>query len=257
MDDVKNIQILTEFKDLKKLTLAVLRLKETEILKFLNCHNLKDLSLGPTALNLEYLNRFENLTKLFLAGHKKNIEAIGELAHLESLSLASLGGNPVSFINRLKRLKRLSFLLGGRENINEIEGGALEYLGIDRVRGFNDVGDISRFHQLKHFSISDNIRLPGIRFDKKLPSLEVLRIENCKTLSFIDGIEKLSSLKHMWIFKTKLDFENLIRQELPSSLKNFSFHTSRKKENNNIQSRLRIKGYEDYSWQKLNSDYCS
>ncbi|MCL2309910.1 MAG: hypothetical protein FWC42_06500 [Proteobacteria bacterium] len=247
MESTENTHALKELKNLRNLELGI-ELKEPEILKFLNSRDLTSLMLGGKnkSLDLKYLGHFEGLRKLSLGGHQKNIEAVGELAKLESLSLVPTGKAPVSFVNHLKRLRHLEFVGGSKENIDEIEVNAIEHLEIHFVRGFNDVGDASRFHHLKQLHISDNIRLAGIRFGKELPFLEVITIKNCKTLGFIEGFEKLPSLKHVWIWRTNLDFNN-INHKLPASLKNFSFFTSSKKENDRINSELRMKGYNAYS----------
>jgi hypothetical protein len=195
------------------------------------------------AFNLEYLRAYRNLTFLFIGGHTKNIEAIGELENLEYLSFHSLKNTPVPFINKLKKLKTLKFILGGRENIHEIGENEIENLQIVWVRGFNDISNISNFRKLKTLQIEDNIQLKTVDFDSELPYLNDLKILNCKTLSSLTGLENLSSLHQLRIYKTALDFDKLIMQPLPKNLKTFAFYTSKQKIDKDIKAKLEMKGY--------------
>jgi protein phosphatase 1 regulatory subunit 7 len=242
----QNIEVISELNNLQKLSLGVYELKETEILNYENLKKLSELTVTATktkAFNLEYLRAYRNLTFLFIGGHTKNIEAIGELENLEYLSFHSLKNTPVPFINKLKKLKTLKFILGGRENIHEIGENEIENLQIVWVRGFNDISNISNFRKLKTLQIEDNIQLKTVDFDSELPYLNDLKILNCKTLSSLTGLENLSSLHQLRIYKTALDFDKLIMQPLPKNLKTFAFYTSKQKIDKDIKAKLEMKGY--------------
>jgi len=244
-----NIESLCQLENLQKLSLGVFELKETEILNSENLRKLEELIITETktrAFNLHYLKHYKNLKFLIVADHTKNIESIGEVNTLEFLSLNSLKKTSVPFINNLKKLKTLRFILGGRENINEIEANEIENLEIIRVRGFKDIGNISRFEKLKTLLVEDNIQLPGIHFDKELPYLEDVKIINCKSLVSLTGLENLPALHHLRIARTALDFEKLILQKLPPELKIFAFYTFKQKIDKIIQSTLEQKGYKEW-----------
>ena len=111
-----NILALTELPELKLLSLGVFESKETEILKFINSKKLTTLILTETrskAINLEYISDYKQLQSVIIGDHSKNIDAIGELSNLEFLSLNSIKKTPVNFVNKLKNLKTLKFILGG------------------------------------------------------------------------------------------------------------------------------------------------
>lgn len=241
-----NIEAIEQLQYLEKLSLGVFELKETEIL---NCPTLKKLTeliiteTRTKAFNLEYLKDYKDLKFLIIGGHNKNIEAVGELSSLEYLSFNSVKKTPVHFVNKLKKLKTLKFILGGRENIHEIEENEVENLEIVWVRGFNDLSKISNFRKLKTLLVEDNIQLSSIHFDKELPQLEDLKILNCKTLNSLTGLENLTSLKQLRIYKTNLDFDKLINQSLPKNLKIFAFYTSKQKVDKEIKQVLEKKGY--------------
>jgi hypothetical protein len=245
-----NIQVLTELIQLTKLSLGVFELTDYEILKSENFQRLTELILTETrskALNLDYLRYYKNLKFLIIGEHTKNIEAVGELSNLEYLSLNSIKKTPVPFVNKLNKLKTLKFILGGRDNILEIEGNTIETLEIVWVRGFNNISNISNFKKLKNLLIEDNIQLTKIHFDKIQPNLEDVKIINCKTLNSLTGLESLTSLLQLRIYKTNLDFENVLNQELPPTLKTFAFYTTKKKEDEKIKVILKERGFNEWT----------
>lgn len=245
-DNVKSIE---ELQNLQKLSLGVYELNETEILNLPNLKGISELVIGDTktkAFNLEYLKDYNNLKLLVIAGHSKNIEAVGELSNLEYLSFNSVKKVAIPFVNRLKKLKTLKFLLGGRENIQEIEENDIENLEIVWVRGFNDIRNIGNFRKLKTLLIEDNIQLQTVDFEKELPRLKDLKILNCKTLSSLTGLENLPSLHQLRIYKTNVDFEKVINQRMPKNLKVFAFYTTKQKVDKEIKSVLEKKGYSEH-----------
>lgn len=243
---VDNLQILKELPNLKRLSIGIFELQDTEILNSDNLKNLTELIISDTktkAFNLDYLRQFKNLKSLIIGGHTKNIDAVGELSDLEFLSLNSVKKVPVNFLNKLKKLKTLNFILGGRDNLNEIEENEIENLDITWVRGFNDLSCISKFPKLKTLKIEDEIQLPKIHFDNIFQDLNDIKIINCKTLDTIIGLKNLPKLSSLVVYQTKVDFENFILQELPKELKYLGFHTTKSKIDKNIKTTIESKGY--------------
>lgn len=233
---------------LEKLSLGIFELKETEILNSPNLSQLSRLVVGQTktkAFNLQYLEGYKHLTSLIICGHSKNIDAIGGIATLESLSLNSLSKESAPFVNKLKKLKTLKFILGGKENLLEIEGNEIEQLEVVRVRGFNDLGNISRFKKLNTLLVEDNIQLLSLQFIDDLPYLEELTVYNCKSLHSISGLEKLTNLKILRLHITNINFETLFINGLPPSLSVFTFYTGKAKLDREIKNTLERKGYID------------
>lgn len=245
-----NVEAISQLLNLQKLSLGVYELTETEILNSENLKKLSELIVTETktkAFNLEYLRDYKNLRLLIIGGHTKNIEAVGELGNLEYLSFNSVKKTPIHFVNKLKKLKTLKFILGGRENIHEIGENEIENLEIVWVRGFNDISNISNFKKLKTLLIEDNIQLQSVHFDKGLQHLNYLKILNCKTLNLLTGLENLPSLHQIRIYKTALDFDTVIKQPLPRSLKIFAFYTTKQKVDKEIKKTLELKGYSEMS----------
>ncbi len=242
-----NIMALTELTSLKKFVLGIYGLKETEILDSENFRKLEELIIGSTkstTLNLEYLARYNNLKVLCIVEHTKNIEAVGNLSGLESLSLNCIKNIPIGFINKLKKLKTLNFMMGGRENILEVEGNNIESLEIIQPRGFNDLSNISRFQQLKTLVVTDVAHLEKIHFDQKMPFLKSIRISRCKTFKSLTGLQNLVALERLDIFWTDINFDLFINQEFPTSLKTIIFNANKKaKLDEVIKQQIKERGY--------------
>lgn len=245
-----NIETIMQLDSLIRLSLGIYELKEVEILNSENLKQLRWLSLLETktkALNLQHLSDFKKLEYLFVWGHNKNIESIGKLSNLTCLTLHAIKNVNISFINSLKKLKTLRFILGSRENINEIEINEIEKLEINWVRGFSDLSNISKFKNLKILELENNIRLRKVCFDKRLQHLEYLRIQNCKSLESLEKMENLPKLEKLWIQKTAINFETIISQNLPPTLKDFDFYPQNAKDYEDIRKRIIDKGFKKNS----------
>lgn len=248
LQQARNLESLTYLKNLTRFGIGAFELKEVDLLSAKNFQNLNRLYLLDTktkALNLEYLCNYKDLKYLIVSGHTKNIEVIGSLKKLERLNLNSISRVPLSFVNKLPTLLNLAISLGGRDNINEIEGNNIENLDLTWIRGLNSLENMGRFHNLKTLLIQDHIRLPKIHFDKGLDNLIDLKILNCKTLTSLTGLKNLPALHQLRLFKTDIDFENFIQQPLPAKLEILAFYTTKSKVDAQLKTRLKELGYVD------------
>ena len=246
MQDVLNLDVLRELAHLKVLSLGIFNMRDMEILDSDNLRNLVGLFISDTrskVFNLDYLRKFKELKSLRIAGHTKNIDAIGELTELNALSLNSVKKVPVAFVNRLKYLKSLRFVLGSRENLNEIEENQIENLDVTWVRGFDDLSCISKFTKLKCLKVENEIQLLEIRFDNVFPFLTDLKIINCRSLATVDGVNNLPSLESLVIYQTNIDFDKFVEQKFPDTLKTLGFYTTKVKIDKVIKETLENKGY--------------
>jgi protein phosphatase 1 regulatory subunit 7 len=246
LTNAENMNSLTYLQSLKMLSIGVFELKDTEILKADNLKKINILIFSETrtkAINLEYLKEYKDLNTLIICGHAKNIEAIGELSNLEFLSLNSISKTPINFVNKLKKLKTLKLILGGKENINEIEENKIETLEIIRVRGFKGLSNLKNFKRLRNLLIEDQIGISELNFDQALEDLVDLKVLNCKSLTSLTGLENLPSLKQLRISRTNIDFDSFVKQQKPESLKILAFYTSKSKIDREINERLNKLGY--------------
>jgi protein phosphatase 1 regulatory subunit 7 len=245
--EVKNLSVLNDLANLHQLSLGIYQLDDPNILNSIQLKNIERLVLCENAksnIDLAPLEACRKLTELFLNGHTKNIDCLAELPILKMLSLGSIPNkNKLDFVSQIRSLKRLVVILGGREDISEIHNASLEELEILRVRGLNSIDSISAFPSLRLFAIEDQIRLKSIRFTPLNNNLQSLRIINCKKLHTVEGLGYLLELKSIRIGMTALDIKSILEQRLAASLKTFTFHTGKVKENEMIRNNLNGLGY--------------
>lgn len=246
LDHAHHTEALARLENLYYLNLSIYELEDGEILRLKTLQSLRMLTFvsQKKTVNLEYLQEYAHLKILGVGGKVKDLNTIGQLNQLESLSLNSISKLPVNFINHLGQLRTLKFFLGGRENIREIEENEIESLEIVRVRGFNDIQNITKFRKLRRLLIEDQIQLGAIDFNGTLEDLEELALLNCKGLTSLTGLDQLPSLQTLRIYKTSIDFDSFIRQKLPDSMSNLRFATSNKKEDQAIQKSLMEMGFQ-------------
>ncbi|MFX3631828.1 MAG: hypothetical protein ACE3L7_07075 [Candidatus Pristimantibacillus sp.] len=244
-----NTETLETLVHLNSLNLMIYELENSEILGIESLRSLRDLVImsDKKILNLQYLKEFSLLEQLHVGGKVKSLDAIGYLEVLDYLALHSISKPPLHFINQLKKLKHLRILLGGREHIQEIEENEIDNLEICRVRGFHDLGNITKFRALTSLKIEDQIQLREIGFDQGMEALEEITISNCKGLARLSGLEGLPSLRKLRIFKTAIDFDSFIQQKLPSGLSELEFITSKSKADQAIQDSLLKLGFQKWS----------
>lgn len=235
-----NTEALAKLDHLYSLSIGIYELENSDILGIDTLRSLRILNIisDKKILNLQYFKAYTHLEQLHVGGKVKNLDAIGDLEGLNYLALHSISKLSLHFVNRLRKLKHLRILLGGREHIREIEENEIESLEISRIRGFHDLTNITNFRALTSLMIEDQIQLREMGFDREMKALEELSISNCKGLTRLTGMEQLPSLRELRIYKTAIDFDSFISQRLPSSLSKLAFATSKSKEDQGIQEAL-------------------
>lgn len=244
-----NTETLATLEHLYSLHLGIHELENSDVLGIDSLRSLRDLVImsDKKILNLQYFKEFSHLETLHVGGKVNNLDSIGYLEGLNYLALHSISKLPLHFINRLKKLKHLRILLGGREHIREIEENEINDLEICRTRGFHDLSNITNFRALTSIKIEDQAGLREIAFDRGMEAVEEISISNCKGLARLSGLERLPSLHKLRILKTAIDFDSFIGQKLPSTLSELEFITSKSKIDQKIQDSLFKLGFHQWS----------
>ncbi|MCR8844451.1 hypothetical protein NQ117_12220 [Paenibacillus sp. SC116] len=244
-----NTEALAKLEHLHSLHLGIYELENSDILGIDSLRSLRELTIisEKKMLNLQYFKAFTRLEHLHVGGKVKNLDAVGELQDLNYLALHSISKHPLHFINRLRKLKHLRILLGGREHIQEIEENEIDDLEISRVRGFHDLSNITNFRALTRLVIEDQIQLHEVNFERQMKVLEELSFRNCKSLVRLTGLEQLPSLSKLRLLKTGIDFDSFILQGLPGSLAAVDFVTTKNKVDQEIQQSLSKMGYQEWN----------
>jgi hypothetical protein len=251
LDSMVGVENLFELSELRTLSLGVFKLNDPEILSRIPSQKLRTLWLCETqrsVLDLSHLVRFQNLTRLHLAGHRRGFETLRELSKLSDLSLRSLSkSQPLGVLSGIPSLRKLELTLGGRAKIDEFRHGELEELAIVRVLGFESLGDLSRFPKLKVLRIEDQIRLKSLDLSTASSHLERLLLLNCKGLERIGQVGHLSGLKELRISGTKIEFDTLLATKMPPTLRTFGFYTASLKANDAYRAKLNALGFDEFT----------
>lgn len=246
LKSVSHPETIHELGNLHSLSLGIYELADTEFLNSTNFKILQALRIGETrrkSLNLAPIANMRMLNKLHISGHARNIEAVGRLPALDTLSLSMINKSVnLAFINQLKLLRCCRLMLGGRLDIKEVSHGGIQSLEIIRVRGFAHF-DPDAFPGLINLQVEDQVRLTSIAFSKASSELRRLVLLNCKGLSEIGGLSLLRNLHEARIIRTAIDLDDLISRGLPSDLRIFAFGTGKMRADRGIKERLEQMGY--------------
>lgn len=249
LHEISNPEKLFELPKLKKLSFGVYNYHTQDFLNQLDIEKLEQLTIGETKkrnFDLSPLREGNQIRSLSVVGHDKNINVIGEMDNLEALSLHSIGKKvSLDFVSRIAKLETLKITLGGRENIDEIKHPLLRELEIIRIRGFDDLGDLSRFPHLRRLHIEDQIKILSISLQN--PELNELIVLNCKTLNELNGLEALKKINHLRCSRTSLDYESLSQLNWAQSLKVLALYSGNNKSDKALRSQLNSKGFKEFS----------
>lgn len=250
LQEISNPEQIFKLSKLKKLSFGVYNYDNPEFLYQLNLGDLEQLSISETKkrnFDLSPLREAKQIRSLFVEGHDKNIEVIGELKNLETLRLYSIGKKEsLEFISKIVRLQTLEIVLGSRQNIDEITLPFLRELRVVRIRELDNLGDFSRFPRLKSLRVEDQIKLHSISFQTH--DLTELWIVNCKSLKVLTGLENLQKIKHIHCAQTSLDYEALSELNWSKSLKALSLYSGSEKRDAALLRKLKAKGYKQLPW---------
>jgi len=247
-EKARHIEELASFEQLRELHLGVFELNQPEILAGLCLGELRSLTLGDTrrkSIDLGPLRVAPRLRRLHISAQTKHIEVVGSLRHLEYLGLSMIpNATRLGFVNGLGRLRSLLLILGGRSDIAEVSVADLRKLEIIRVRGLERFNPAA-FPRLKELVIQDQRRIRSLEFTATNVDVKTLRIDNCTNLQSLVGIQELRQIRSLTIHRTALDFNALLAQRLPRSLKVVRLSTGRFSQDRLIQERLDVLGYKN------------
>ena len=143
----------------------------------------------------------------------------------------------------MKGLETLHILLGGRNDVNEIEISSIKELVIDLVIGFNDISGILKLKNLEKLRLSLLKQLKTIKIESPNASLKDLWISGCKDLKSIEGFDKLKALIELSLVETAIAFDDFLKLPLPKTLKVLYFCTFKERKDKEIRSVIKSLGY--------------
>ena len=234
-----HLEYLDELAWLEEFAFGVFEADAPLLLKSRALTRLRRLILAPTRKNnidLAPLESYAQLKELFVNGQTRDIDSIKTLPRLQKLSLGGIGKKtPLSFIKSIAPLKVLTYILGGRLNVNDLAHDGLEQLEILRVLGLSEI-NLALFPQLERLTVQDQLKLNELDI-RPLRKLQRLSIFNCKNLTNVVGIESADSLESLRIGQTNVDLDKTLNL-LPTSVRALTLHSPRKAIDDKLQQRV-------------------
>ena len=198
--NIADLDFLKHFSFIKKFTVEVWELENFDGLEVLQT-DLEELGIGQTRSkrhSLRFLERFPNLKTLYLESHTKDFATVGQLQHLEDLTLRSITLPNLSVLTALSHLKSLDIKLGGTTDLRLLpKVGKLRYLELWLIRGLTDITPVAKVESLQY------LFLQALRGVNKLPSfhrltaLRRLHIETMKGLTDLRPICTAPALEEL------------------------------------------------------------
>lgn len=242
--NIEGANRIAELEHLDAFAFGVFESDIPELLRYPSLAHLHKLILATTRKNnidLAALGTYEQLEVLFLNAHVRNIATLGDLTTIRRLSLSEIGKSvSLRFVGRMKGLRSLTVLLGGRTNAEELAHPKVVHLEVLRVRGFAEI-NLSTFPQLQVLRIEDQIQLRSLELNEGT-LIRWLSIWNCKNFSSLLGLGHAVALESLSLGRTSLEPGSVLNNA-PSSLKRLVISGFGRRKDEELESRIRSKGY--------------
>jgi hypothetical protein len=150
-------------------------------------HELRLSNTKSSRLSLKFLRRFTRLHTLNIEGHRKDIEAVGEITSLRDLELRSITLPDLSLLKPLVNLESLDIKLGGTKDLRPVaEFGKLRYLEVWQAKGLSDLGPIADLSHLQRLHLESLVQV------RSLPSFANLRMLRRAAILCLKSITDIS-----------------------------------------------------------------
>ncbi|MBX7059643.1 MAG: hypothetical protein K1X75_16385 [Leptospirales bacterium] len=144
--------------------------------------------------SIDAITRFRSLRSLYLEGHSKNLEVIGELPALEDLTLRSIKIGSLKFVRNLPLLRSLDIKLGGVPSLKGLESASIRYLELWQVAGLRDISQISKLLNLEILFLQSLAQIIALPDCAKLTKLRAVRVQQMKKLKDFSGLQSAPAL---------------------------------------------------------------
>lgn len=177
--------------------------------------DLEHLALGEARtarqFSLSFLRRFSRLRHLYLEKHTKAISVIGELEHLEDLTLRSITLPDLSILLPLTNLLSLDLKLGGTKELGLLAGiGRLRYLELWQIRGLEDISVVEELTDLQHLFMQSLRRVEQLPNLRRLTKLRRVTLDTMKGLSDLRPLAGAPALEELLLIAMRhLSLEDL------------------------------------------------
>ncbi|WP_188785492.1 hypothetical protein [Nocardioides phosphati] len=177
---IRDLDFLRHFPELRSFSADALyqSLEDITGLEHLRT-DLNFLGIGQTKKrpSLAPVARFRELRSLYLEGQTKDIEVVGTLTNLASLTLRSISLPDLSLLKPLSELRALDLKLGGTRELSLLpEIGRIEYLELWMVKGLADISPVAA-----------------------MPHMEFLFLQSLRQVTALPALSNATSLRRVWL----------------------------------------------------------
>lgn len=252
LQNAVGVEVLTKFNKLEKIAIGIFNLDNFDFLNYIS-PTIKELSLEQTSSkkpSIQVIERFKDLTYLYLEDQQKGIEALNKLTKLEKVVLRSITTKDVSYLEGLEKLWSIDIKLGGIKNFDSLtKVKNLKYLELWQIRGLSDLSFISDINSLQNLFIQSLKQVTNLpRFDS-LRNLRRLYLENLKGLVNLTTLEFAPSLTDLiYVLAENQEPENLIPVLRNKNVKSVFCRFGSAKKNNTFEKLAKQYGKQKYSY---------
>lgn len=240
---ITDLEFLRHFTFVRRFYCDVFELQSLEGLRFLP-DDVTALGLGRTRkrFSLTFLTRFRQLRDLYLEGHSRDFGVIGNLKHLEEVTLRSVSVPSLAPLVGLQKLWWLDMKLGGTRNLEDLRRlHGLKYLELWRIRGMDNIEPISDLTELQYLFLEDLSLVTSLPRMAKLQRLRRVDLWGLKRLRDMSPLLDAKSLEELYVYKAshlRLDDFKVLRGH--PSLQRISVGTGSLRRNEEIEKSLGI-----------------
>lgn len=201
-----NLEYISGIVNLQSLSIGIYENESFEFLREVNS-NIKALYISQTKSkkpDISAIKRFKNLKTLYIEGHNKNIESLGDLYELEDLTLRSLSLNNLEFLVNLNKIWSLDIKLGSAKDLTAISKlSGLKYLELWQLRELKDIEFIASSASIQSIMLQSLPNIVAIPNLKDCRMLRKLQLENMKGLKDLSGIRNAPALEEFILYDGK------------------------------------------------------
>jgi hypothetical protein len=194
----KSVEAIAEIPQLESLSLGIFELEDFGVLDLIPS-TLSSLFLGATRSrkpSLSPLSRLRSLRVLSLEGQSKSIEVLGELQHLEEVTLRSITTRDLSYLACLRNLWFLDIKLGGIRSFVGIEGKeSLKYLELWQIRELHTADVVAVLPGLQNLFLQSLPHIESLPILKDSKRIRRIVLQNLKGLRDFSALEWVPALE--------------------------------------------------------------
>lgn len=197
----KDLDFLHYFPAIRDLHLALWELEDIGGLDAV-MPGLIRLNFGRTKkkFSLRFLGAGKQLDRLFLVGHKKDLEVVGTLDQLDDLGLSGITLENLSILLPLARLRSFSLFLGSTQDLGLLpQIGALEELWLMRITSLSDLEVLKDVRTLTKLTLDWMRNVTHLPSFAPLAKLANVRLDTMKGLQSLEAVAAAPNLKRLSI----------------------------------------------------------